>query len=95
MPFWLFHYGFVFSCDLDCIVIVNFGSHSVTMQAQKEAPPDMQCKDKFLLQSVKAYDGATAKDISAEMVITCYQFFCVQFFNSWIVDLWSFGCVVQ
>ncbi|KAI9125100.1 hypothetical protein K1719_003716 [Acacia pycnantha] len=23
----------------------------VTMQAQKDAPPDMQCKDKFLLQS--------------------------------------------
>lgn len=40
----------------------------VTMQAQKEAPPDMQCKDKFLLQSVIAPDGATAKDITAEMV---------------------------
>lgn len=39
----------------------------VTMQAQKEAPPDMQCKDKFLLQSVKVNDGTTAKDISAEM----------------------------
>ncbi|XP_063943822.1 vesicle-associated protein 1-1 isoform X2 [Daucus carota subsp. sativus] len=39
----------------------------VTMQAQKEAPPDMQCKDKFLLQSVIAPDGATAKDITAEM----------------------------
>ncbi|CAK7356395.1 unnamed protein product [Dovyalis caffra] len=39
----------------------------VTMQAQKESPPDMQCKDKFLLQSVKANDGVTAKDINAEM----------------------------
>ncbi|KAJ7952494.1 Vesicle-associated 1-1-like protein [Quillaja saponaria] len=39
----------------------------VTMQAQKEAPPDMQCKDKFLLQSVKTNDGATPKDITAEM----------------------------
>ncbi|KAJ4712758.1 Vesicle-associated 1-1-like protein [Melia azedarach] len=39
----------------------------VTMQAQKEAPVDMQCKDKFLLQSVKTNDGATAKDINAEM----------------------------
>ncbi|XP_050229121.1 vesicle-associated protein 1-2-like [Mercurialis annua] len=39
----------------------------VTMQAQKEAPPDLQCKDKFLLQSVKTHDGATAKDINAEM----------------------------
>ncbi|GAB2274164.1 Vesicle-associated protein 1-2 [Dionaea muscipula] len=39
----------------------------VTMQAQKEAPPDMQCKDKFLLQSVIVSAGATAKDITAEM----------------------------
>ncbi|XP_050237597.1 vesicle-associated protein 1-2 [Mercurialis annua] len=39
----------------------------VTMQAQKEAPLDLQCKDKFLLQSVVASPGATAKDINAEM----------------------------
>ncbi|KAG8477349.1 hypothetical protein CXB51_030506 [Gossypium anomalum] len=39
----------------------------VIMQAQKEAPPDMQCKDKFLLQSVVASPGATAKDITSEM----------------------------
>ncbi|KAJ4832310.1 hypothetical protein Tsubulata_026978 [Turnera subulata] len=39
----------------------------VTMQAQKDAPTDMQCKDKFLLQSVKTVDGAAAKDINAEM----------------------------
>ncbi|KAG2681521.1 hypothetical protein I3760_11G149400 [Carya illinoinensis] len=39
----------------------------VTMQAQKEAPPDMQCKDKFLLQSARAKDGATTKDITPEM----------------------------
>ncbi|KAI3468936.1 hypothetical protein Pfo_025599 [Paulownia fortunei] len=39
----------------------------VTMQAQKEAPADMQCKDKFLLQSVVATPGATPKDITAEM----------------------------
>lgn len=38
------------------------------MQAQKEAPPDMQCKDKFLLQSVVASPGATAKDMTPEMV---------------------------
>ncbi|KAG2677617.1 hypothetical protein I3760_12G106200 [Carya illinoinensis] len=40
---------------------------TVTMQAQKEAPPDMQCKDKFLLQSAKANNGATTKDITPEM----------------------------
>ncbi|BBH03137.1 plant VAP homolog 12 [Prunus dulcis] len=39
----------------------------VTMQAQKEAPPDMQCKDKFLLQSVKTNDGAAPKDITPEV----------------------------
>ncbi|KAM0069806.1 putative major sperm protein (MSP) [Helianthus debilis subsp. tardiflorus] len=39
----------------------------VTMQAQKEAPPDMQCKDKFLLQSVTVGSGATAKDITPEL----------------------------
>ncbi|CAN4111794.1 unnamed protein product [Withania somnifera] len=39
----------------------------VTMQAQKEAPPDMQCKDKFLLQSAVASPRTTAKDITPEM----------------------------
>ncbi|XP_008794810.2 vesicle-associated protein 1-3 isoform X1 [Phoenix dactylifera] len=40
---------------------------AVTMQAQKEAPPDMQCKDKFLLQSVMTEHGVTSKDITPEM----------------------------
>ncbi|KAL3615561.1 Vesicle-associated protein 1-2 [Castilleja foliolosa] len=40
---------------------------TVTMQAQKEAPPDMQCRDKFLLQSVVVSPGITAKDITPEM----------------------------
>lgn len=47
------------------------------MQAQKEAPPDMQCKDKFLVQSVIVNDGATAKEVTAEMVLnslTVHQF---------------------
>ncbi|PRQ24460.1 putative vesicle-associated membrane-protein-associated protein [Rosa chinensis] len=39
----------------------------VTVQAQKEATPDMQCKDKFLLQSVKTNDGATPKEITLEV----------------------------
>ncbi|PKA46473.1 Vesicle-associated protein 1-2 [Apostasia shenzhenica] len=37
------------------------------MQAQREAPPDMQCKDKFLVQSVVVNPGTTAKDITSEM----------------------------
>ncbi|KAF6152401.1 hypothetical protein GIB67_038024 [Kingdonia uniflora] len=40
---------------------------TVTMQAQKEAPLDLQCKDKFLLQSVIAPSGSTTKDITSEM----------------------------
>ncbi|KAG6435650.1 hypothetical protein SASPL_100524 [Salvia splendens] len=39
----------------------------VMMQAQKEAPPDMRCRDKFLLQSVVVSPGSSAKDITAEM----------------------------
>ena len=35
------------------------------MQAQREAPPDMQCKDKFLVQSVIA---SSSKEVSQEMV---------------------------
>lgn len=44
------------------------------MQAQKEFPPDMQCKDKFLLQSTLANPGATAKDVTPEMVV---MLFCI------------------
>lgn len=51
-----------------CFCHIFFFSSTVTMQAQKEAPSDMQCKDKFLLQSVKVEDGIAAKDITAEMV---------------------------
>ena len=36
------------------------------MQAQKEAPLDMQCKDKFLLQSAVVSAGATS---TTDMVI--------------------------
>eukprot|EP00270_Netrium_digitus_P021266 TRINITY_DN900_c0_g1_i2.p1 TRINITY_DN900_c0_g1~~TRINITY_DN900_c0_g1_i2.p1 ORF type:complete len:224 (-),score=43.76 TRINITY_DN900_c0_g1_i2:360-1031(-) len=35
---------------------------TVTMQAQKEAPPDMQCKDKFLVQSVIVPEGVATPD---------------------------------
>ena len=46
----------------------------VTMQAQKEAPSDMQCKDKFLLQGVTASPGITAKDVTPEMVLLHFPF---------------------
>jgi len=53
---------------IDCSLLYVHLHFVVTMQGQKEAPPDMQCKDKFLLQSVVASPGATAKDITPEMV---------------------------
>ncbi|KAL3536991.1 hypothetical protein ACH5RR_000357 [Cinchona calisaya] len=37
---------------------------TVTMQAQREMPPDMQCKDKFLIQSGVVSDGTTVQDIN-------------------------------
>lgn len=40
----------------------------VTMQALKELPPDMQCKDKFLIQSVLVPEGIAAKDLASAMV---------------------------
>uniref|UniRef100_A0A0E0PC08 MSP domain-containing protein n=1 Tax=Oryza rufipogon TaxID=4529 RepID=A0A0E0PC08_ORYRU len=39
----------------------------ITMQAQREAPADMQCKDKFLVQSVVVTEGTTTKDVTGEM----------------------------
>lgn len=39
----------------------------VTMQVQREAPPDMQCKDKFLVQSVVVEEGTLARGVTGEM----------------------------
>lgn len=39
----------------------------VTMQAQRVAPPDMQCKDKFLIQSTVVPYGRTETDIRSDM----------------------------
>ncbi|GMI95641.1 hypothetical protein like AT5G47180 [Hibiscus trionum] len=38
----------------------------VTLQAQREYPPDMQCKDKFLLQSTVVPSNADADDLPAD-----------------------------
>lgn len=40
---------------------------TVTMQAQRTAPPDMQCKDKFLIQSTVVPFGTTEDDITSDM----------------------------
>ncbi|XWS58492.1 hypothetical protein CRYUN_Cryun08bG0038900 [Craigia yunnanensis] len=38
---------------------------TVTMQAQREAPPDMICRDKFLIQSTVVPAGTSAEDITS------------------------------
>jgi hypothetical protein len=43
------------------------------MQAQIVAPPDLQCKDKFLVQSVVVGDGLSAKDITPQMVMVVLE----------------------
>nr|GMD43673.1 vesicle-associated protein 2-2-like [Ipomoea batatas] len=37
------------------------------MQAQREPPPDMICKDKFLVQGATVPEGTTEEDITSEM----------------------------
>jgi hypothetical protein len=49
------------------------------MQAQREAPADLQCKDKFLVQSVAAENGAATQDITAPMVPTLAHYIFVLF----------------
>ncbi|WJX90551.1 hypothetical protein P8452_72436 [Trifolium repens] len=40
---------------------------TVTMQAQRTAPPDMNCKDKFLILSTVVPYGTTEDDITSDM----------------------------
>ncbi|ONI28472.1 hypothetical protein PRUPE_1G142800 [Prunus persica] len=41
---------------------------TVTMQAQRVAPPDLQCKDKFLILSTVIPFGTTEEEITSDMV---------------------------
>lgn len=40
---------------------------TVMMQAQREMPSDMQCKDKFLVQSVVIPQGSSTKDVAQDL----------------------------
>lgn len=40
---------------------------TVTMQAQRVAPPDLQCKDKFLIQGIVVPFGTSDEDITSDM----------------------------
>lgn len=61
---------------------------SVTMQAQKEAPLDMQCKDKFLVQTVIVSDGTTSKQVLAEMVRLSLLPFTLSFLFFSFLSVW-------
>lgn len=50
------------------LLLFTFLVYTVTMQAQRAAPPDMQCKDKFLIQSTIIPFGSTEEDITSDMV---------------------------
>ena len=41
------------------------------MQAQRVAPPDLMCKDKFLIQSTVVPFGTAEEDITSDMVRIC------------------------
>lgn len=42
------------------------------MQAQKEAPVGMLCRDKFLIQSILVDSTLDAKDVTSDMVILSF-----------------------
>lgn len=65
------------------------------MQAQKEAPADMQCKDKFLLQCVVASPGATPKDVTHEMVFIDIVYYLSTFWFGSFGYLAMFYCVMN
>jgi hypothetical protein len=45
------------------------------MEAQEEAPPNLQCKDLFVIQTIFVRPGATTKDITPKMVTTNSKLF--------------------
>lgn len=53
---------------LASVLLSNFYTCTVTLQAQHEYPPDMQCKDKFLLQSTKVSPNTDVDDLPQDTV---------------------------
>jgi hypothetical protein len=52
------------------------------MQAQREAPPYMQCKDKFLVQSaIVAEEIILPKEVTGDMVTCSLACFMVQYLS--------------
>jgi len=66
---------------LASVLLSTFCICTVTLQAQREYPPDMQCKDKFLLQSTIVAPNTDVDDLPANTVrdsilsFTLYQLY--------------------
>jgi len=58
---------------------------SVTMQAQREAPPDMQCKDKFLVQSAIVAKEIVPKEVTGDMVFCGSVFILAVFWSHFLI----------
>lgn len=50
------------------VFVLSLWLEVVTMQAQRTAPPDLHCKDKFLVQSAVVPKGTTEDEISSDLV---------------------------
>lgn len=55
----------------------------MTLQAQREYPPDMQCKDKFLLQSTIVSLNTDVDDLPQDTV-SFFTFMQILLFAIWI-----------
>ncbi|KAI8566118.1 hypothetical protein RHMOL_Rhmol02G0014800 [Rhododendron molle] len=54
-------------CDFTVTHSSSFSDDAVTMQAQRSAPSELQCRDKFLVQSTVVPFGTTEDDITSGM----------------------------
>lgn len=57
-------------CDIYnfCSQILTFRCSAVTMQGLRSAPSEVECKDKFLIQSTVVDSGLKEEDVTLELV---------------------------
>ena len=64
---------------ITCLLLI----YAVTMLAQRTAPPDMQCKDKFLVQGTVIPAGTSEEDITPDLVriivVSCFTGLVLRF----------------
>lgn len=67
-----------------------FGGDAVTMQAPKVAPPDLICRDKFLVQSTAVPEGTKEEDVTSNTVSLLWRLFWWLFLLS-DSSIWQFA----